>query len=101
MNIFVCTAQIVSQPALCKVENVNSSYMIIAVQNFRTTATPLIVKAFAKGKIAKKILQEYSLGSYVIVQSSIYVKKTLNSSKNSDKKKLKSVFIKINDIFNL
>lgn len=100
MNIFICTARIVSRPIFLQIQSVNLFHITVVVDNFRNTSIPFVVHVFAKGKRTKKILQKCSIGNYIIIQSSIHIKKTLKSSKN-DKRKMKNMFMKINNAFSL
>nr|UAD87188.1 hypothetical protein [Gracilaria pacifica] len=99
MNVFIFTAYLLSQPKLTKVNNQNFCYILISLNNVLDKISNIKIKAFAKGKVAKKIFDLYKQKNNVIIESSIYLKKTRTLDKNN--KKSKRIFIKIHKIHNL
>nr|YP_010197983.1 hypothetical protein LK227_pgp119 [Gracilaria multipartita]UAD86399.1 hypothetical protein [Gracilaria multipartita] len=99
MNIFICTAYLLSQPKLTKVKHQNFCYTLLSVKNFLHHIPNIKIQAFAKGKVAKQVFDLYKQKNSVVIESSIYIKKmkTINNHKN----KSKLIFIKIHKIYNL
>nr|YP_010197574.1 hypothetical protein LK244_pgp119 [Gracilaria flabelliformis subsp. simplex]UAD85990.1 hypothetical protein [Gracilaria flabelliformis subsp. simplex] len=99
MNIFICTAYLLSQPKLTKVEHQNFCYILLSIKNFLDNIPNIKIKAFAKGKVAKQVFDLYKQKNSVVIESSIYIKrmKTLDNNK----KKSKVIFVKIHKIHNL
>nr|YP_010198974.1 hypothetical protein LK147_pgp117 [Hydropuntia urvillei]UAD88423.1 hypothetical protein [Hydropuntia urvillei] len=94
MNIFICTAFILSQPKLKKVKNQNFCYMLLSLNNHHNKLSNIRVRAFARSKVAKKIFDLYKEKNKVIIESSIYTKKLLLGNY----KKKSEIYIKIHKI---
>uniref|UniRef100_A0AAU7YPU3 Ycf41 n=1 Tax=Gracilaria hainanensis TaxID=2871843 RepID=A0AAU7YPU3_9FLOR len=98
MNMFICTAYLLSQPKLTKLKHQNLCYTLLSLNNCLDNTPNIRIKAFAKGKVAKQVFNLYRQKNCVIIESSIYVKKIRNLDKN--KKKSKMIFVKIHKIHN-
>nr|YP_010195934.1 hypothetical protein LK221_pgp121 [Gracilaria bursa-pastoris]UAD83331.1 hypothetical protein [Gracilaria bursa-pastoris] len=99
MNIFVCTAYLLSQPKLTKVKHQNFCYTLLSLKNLLDNIPNIKIKAFAKGKVAKQVFDLYKQKNGMVIESSIYIKKM--KTLDNDKKKSKVIFIKIHKIYNL
>nr|YP_009732406.1 hypothetical protein [Gracilaria textorii]QHS70991.1 hypothetical protein [Gracilaria textorii] len=101
MNIFICTAYLLSQPKLTKVKHQNFCYILLSLKNVvNNIPNPNIeIKAFAKGKVAKQVFDLYEQKNSVVIESSIYIKRMKTLDNNI--KKSKMIFVKIHKIHNL
>nr|YP_010196141.1 hypothetical protein LK014_pgp122 [Gracilaria caudata]UAD83538.1 hypothetical protein [Gracilaria caudata] len=87
MNIFIFTAYLLSQPKLIKIKHQNFCYMLVSLNNFLDNMANIKIKVFAKGKIARQVFDLYKEKNTVIIESSIYIKKTRFLNKNKKKRK--------------
>nr|YP_009019665.1 hypothetical protein [Gracilaria salicornia]AHH24633.1 hypothetical protein [Gracilaria salicornia]UAD87594.1 hypothetical protein [Gracilaria salicornia] len=99
MNIFICTAYLLSQPKLTKLKHQNLCYALLYLGNYLNNISNIRITAFAKGKVAKQIFDLYKQKHCVLIESSIYIKKIRTLDKS--KKKSKMIFVKIHKIHNL
>nr|YP_009731943.1 hypothetical protein [Gracilaria edulis]QHS70585.1 hypothetical protein [Gracilaria edulis]UAD85579.1 hypothetical protein [Gracilaria edulis] len=98
MNVFICTACILTQPKLKKVKHQNYCYMLLCLHNIYNAQNHILnlqIKAFAKAKIAKKVFDLYKKKDKVLIEGSVYIKKILLSSKLT---KQYSIYIRIDQI---
>nr|YP_063657.1 hypothetical plastid protein [Gracilaria tenuistipitata var. liui]AAT79732.1 hypothetical plastid protein [Gracilaria tenuistipitata var. liui] len=99
MNIFICTIHLLTEPKLIKVKHQDFCYMLISLHNFRDHISNIIIKALAKGKVAKQIFDLYKQKDALLIESSIHIRKIRYI--DNYKKKSKIIFIKIHKIHNL
>nr|UAD85786.1 hypothetical protein [Gracilaria ferox] len=99
MNIFICTAYLLSQPKLTKVKHQNFCYMLLSLKNVLDNIPNIKIKAFAKGKVAKQVFDVYKQKNSLVIESSMYMKKM--KTVNNNTKKSKVIFVKIHKIHNL
>nr|YP_009509265.1 hypothetical protein [Gracilaria vermiculophylla]AXI96915.1 hypothetical protein [Gracilaria vermiculophylla]QXU75121.1 hypothetical protein [Gracilaria vermiculophylla]WDZ68021.1 hypothetical protein [Gracilaria vermiculophylla] len=98
MNIFICTAYLISQPKLIKVKQKDLCYILISLYNYRDNTSNIKIKALARGKVAKQIFDLYQPKHTIVIESSIYIKK--KQALDKYKKGSKMIFMKIHKIHN-
>nr|YP_009511036.1 hypothetical protein [Hydropuntia rangiferina]AXI96709.1 hypothetical protein [Hydropuntia rangiferina]UAD87392.1 hypothetical protein [Hydropuntia rangiferina] len=101
MNVFICTAFILTQPKLKKVKHQNYCYMLLSLHNVYNSENRILnlkIKAFAKAKIAKRIFDLYKQKDKVLIEGSIDIKKILLLSNHAKKY---SAYIRIDQINNI
>nr|YP_010196963.1 hypothetical protein LK099_pgp119 [Crassiphycus corneus]UAD84767.1 hypothetical protein [Crassiphycus corneus] len=99
MNTFVFTAYLLSQPKLTKIKHQNFCYLLVSLNNFMDNIANIKIKVFTKGKVARQVFDLYKEKNNVIIESSIYIKKTKFLNKNKTKSKI--IFVKIHKIQNI
>lgn len=94
MNLFTCTARIITTPRLSLYKKKALMQVIVSLYNSKKKSLWYSVYAKSKGKLAHQIFNMYNAGDFVIIQGYISLK-----FKKIDSKTKKFIILKITKIY--
>lgn len=98
MNLFTCTARIITIPKLSFFKKKALIQMVICIHNNKKKSLWYYIYTTAKGKLANHIFNIYNRGDFIIIQGYIHTTyKQLDVNNNFKKKKF--INLKINKIY--
>ena len=101
MNLFTCTARIITTPRLSLYKKKALTQAIICLYNSKKKSLWYGAYTRSKGKLAKQIFNMYNSGDFVIIQGYISIKSKKVDSKIKNLKTKKFIILKITKIYPL
>lgn len=99
MNLFICTARIITTPRLSLDKQKPLTQMIVCMHNHKKRYLSYYVYTKVKGKLAHKVFEMYNTGDFIVVQGSIKMKVRKIQYSNKNTKTKKYIIINVHKIY--